>query len=348
MSTAQDLCQDYLPIDNVCSDPKRSQVEKGCAGCNLSGSALVQYWAQNNCVDVFSDILFTGPDGEREYNQNNLARVQENVNHLFETYRETNKITNVGQSGYSFFQESLRAMCQNTAQTPGVCSNYLCNRLCPQYTYDDMGNQLAIADWCGCFIDPPSDELSVYQDAGVQCYPLCHRASTIQQYNSTNGRPLTCSGQVCVIDDVSFNLEQSTIGEVNFNVMCPGCPVTSNPDNPDETNLCKCIISSQDLPEVLAEEGINANFSNYCGPNSACYVLQTDGTLDQVECDQFTTEPPPEQFPWTLFWFLIVIIVVGILAALAIVSGNNHQPSDPPSTSNKVNNKSDRKTNSQK
>ncbi len=314
---------------DICEDPSRLDSEKSCAGCGLSPDQMISYWTANNCQRTYSNVLFSSDETQQfQYNPQRLERVQTNVNATMSNYFSKYSLTD--PSAGNPFQQTILNMCRDGTNLPGVCDNYLCNRLCGNYTYDQISNNPYLANWCGCYVPPPEQEVSVI-DANLgtavvtscdssqpasavgntPCYPLCHRIQTTQLYEASTGCQYSCNNTVCVIDDVSLNVAGGNVGGVNFTQMCPGC-------SPNQA--CECIISSSDLPEAFEEMGIDATFTQYCSPG-VCYELDDAGRLNPIPCDNFYVGSGQTAFstalPWIFFGLVIFIVLVIILAFAA-------------------------------
>lgn len=331
MSCVESSC--YPDVSICISDiPKRKPnnegagLEKQCTGYitpNYSSSGidssqmtigdLTSFWDSNysKCVGNYNSILYTYSNNEFKYNPNNLPQIQQDfyvlLNLAFgEDLSLFNETTNVD------LQSKLLQACKDI---PGACDAYLCNKLCPSFTYDFLSENPAVTDWCGCYITPDnsadlfsnisSNQVTPNALRGKNpCYPLCHRIETIPLF-SNDGIEYACSNQVCVIDNVSIEATNSTVGSVNITQICPSC-------SPDR--LCECIISSDDLPQTFEELGISSSYTSYCGENGQCYILNPDNSLTPVNCVDYLTNINSGNI-----WVYIIIGIIGLFVILIIL-----------------------------
>lgn len=284
--------------------------ENLCSGRGISGAALFQYWCDFDCVGTYQEILNTLPNNVQGYNPNELARVQADVAQLFQTYQQSNTITNnVQDPRFSPFQNTLLELCLDPA-LPGVCNSFL-TTFCAPYTREALAQQPAILNFCGCYAPP--DPVYGTSLPGFGCDPYCNRALTIQRANSATGALESCTASVCVISDVNINISESEIGgPVNFANMCSTC---SPPTGSSSSTGCICIISGDSVSGNLAQIGVGTQFSQLCGSNSICFE---DGV--RVACGPAASAPPPipptSSTPTIIFIAFIGIITLAILIAL--------------------------------
>jgi len=296
---------------NLNPPPAPFEDELQCSGYNLSGGALFSYWEQNNCIGTLSTILGSNSDGTFSYNPNNLTRVQNDVNNLFCTYQNTNVITDSTTSpGFNSFQNTLLAMCLDS-RLPGVCDQAMKQRVCSNQTRNTVSNSRVFADFCGCYV--PINQSFIKYTENEACDPLCHRSSTVQLSNPATGELLSCADNICVIDDINVNLNQSTVGGITFNQLCGGCVNSSSP--------CECIISGVNVTNTMSQVGIGAQFNQLCGPNSVCLAIQGNNDI-VVPCQTVNPNNLPipnlyEGIPWiillAIFIFIIIVIAVFLI-----------------------------------
>lgn len=296
-----------------------------CSGCDFDPTQIQQFdsfW-KDNCPNVINTVIFTDPSGDRKYNISGLNGSQWFMNNLLETYFDNFDLTTPDKDGYSTFQETLAESCNNQGVTPGICQNYLCENLCNAKTYSEISNNKSNVQWCGCFTYPP-DQVNIYGD-NISCYPLCHLNSTIQEFKQDTGEPKTCSGTVCVIDDVTINIQGGDVeGGINFNNICPSCPVVDNTNNidPSDDPRCTCIISGVDITGTIDSVNLGSNFKNACGDNSTCYsVDQSTGEYSPVACsDVLPTTDSTSAAALPIVLIIVVVIIVVIVVLVFITS----------------------------
>lgn len=126
------------------------------------------------------------------------------------------------------FQYLLRDLC-NDSQVGGKCS-ILLNQICAQYTRDDTQHPI-IRQICGCYL--PNSQYNV--NIPRPCDTVCSGFETIKYFqNSTDSSPQQCVSDVCIIDNVTIEATNSSVGDITFNQLCPFCEGASN---------CRCVIS---------------------------------------------------------------------------------------------------------
>lgn len=326
-------------VTGIQTDPARSTTERQCAGfgqtAGLNGS-LSTTWTRNRCEGIYQGILFTTntPTNQQfAYNPDNLNRISEDMFSTLTTVFGTDG-SGFDLTGSNPFQNVLLNVCRSNTSIPGACDHYLCNVLCPQYTYDEISNTPSIANWCGAYIPPPPDQTDIYYqqlspgavvpynspdnpgdpDVGlIPCFPL-YKATTVQLFQPSSGIPYYCNNNVCVIDDVLIQSDQAGGTNVQYTQVCPGC--SNDPDT-----VCTCIISSSDLTGTIDDMGISTTFNQYCGTNSTCYEADATGNLTLVQCGDFTSGTNVPAFssaiPWIVTAIVIFIVIIAILVLIA-------------------------------
>lgn len=306
-------CLQYFDTSQVCTDPDRTDNEKYCSGCD-SSVYEGNNWEDHKCKATFSNILFS--QGTGIYDSNNIFRLQEDVNHLYEQWLALgNTLTEPNAAGYSTFQSKLLNLCTDSTSTPGVCDNFLCNQVCPSVEYSDLSTFLG--SWCGCYTPPPEAQRSIYEqnipstavepnsDRGLApCYPTCHQLDTVQLYDLSTGEPYTCSNNVCVLDQVVVDSDDPV--NVNLTTICSQCL--------GGDSACSCIVSS-DQEDLINTVGGQLEFNTICGANSVCYIINDDQTTTAVNCDELVNSPEAITGGSVALWILIVILI-----AVAIIS----------------------------
>ena len=124
-----------------------------------------------------------------------------------------------------------------------------------------------------------------------ECLPQCLVEHSIKlHYDNTNedstgnrrsiGNERTCSTQICILNDITINVKDSTTGGIHIEQKCT-CVVGTNP--------CICIIDnhiakkSEGLGSIAP--GLNQPFmlKQYCGENALCAVSDEDGNIISIE-----------------------------------------------------------------
>lgn len=304
------------------SDSGRTQDERECSASGVNDiGTLTQIWSSTNCVQVYEDILYDGPNDVLEYNPANLPRVQSDIYNLFEAYlRYGFTFTDsVVSSGYNSFQQQLVNLCSSPL-VPGGCDLFLSN-YCSQYTRDQIGSDSVLASLCGCYAPLlyPTDTVA------PQCDSMCHLSSTAQLSNPCTGVIDRCSNTVCVIDNVNISLVNTDTATA-FQQICPACDQTGS-------DPCTCIIGGTNVSSTLNEAGVSATYTQYCGENATCYQEDDAGNLTQVQCPPADSgfDAPTYVFPIVLVVVLVVVATIIIIAMVATRSKRQVEtPSDEP------------------
>ena len=324
--------------------------------CSGAGETLnddyFNCWRQVGCPTVFSNAIFTNPNGMREYTQAGLTNAQTYATTLLNSYYNLYKLTYPNSPGYNSFQVDLYNLCTDSINTPGLCQQYLASdtSICKTKTYDQMSVDYNFTNWCSCFTPPTEQSKSVYDsptgavitscsptptslDIGnVPCYPLCHQIGSIQLYQPETGCRYECNSDVCIISDVTINQKDATgnRGSVNFTQVCPGCTTE---------NECVCIISSSDLQDNMNGLGIKSSFSQYCGYNANCYLIDSTGNLQSVPCNTFAGYGGADVFKAVIPWIFIGVAVFAIVLTIALIlATRNKSDSGLPFKDKQMNN----------
>ena len=285
----------------ICSQGDFMCIVDNCSGGIGSGTELFNYWLEHNCPAAYAQAINTGAGGIFVYNPDQQVAMQSKVVELFNTYFQTNQLTDdVTSTSYSTFQNTLLSLCLDPT-LPGICTEFLdgdgVTGYCSQFTRDEVNNSPTLINFCGCYVAPdpvylqftlgsPQCNLGITGcTAGCTagntgctgqpaCDPLCHRALTSQRANSQNGVIITCPQEICVIDDVTINVLESQVpGGINFNSVCSGCGGPSGGDG------CLCIVSGTNISATMSQIGVGINFNQFCGSSSVCLVEDSQGNI---------------------------------------------------------------------
>ena len=214
------------------------------------------------------------------------------------------------------FQEYLHQLCLDV---PQACNEGL-NTLCAKYTRESASGNGNIADFCGCHMIPSTYAVYANQYAiGKECDPLCARTTTVP-FTNADGIVQDCKSNICIIDDVTLNLTNTSVGDINFKQACGGCTGTAS---------CQCSISGLSLTTAEAELG-NIDLEQYCQSGVTCYRANpTDPNLPAVEVDCDLPDdyvpPPPEENPEPiseeirLALIIILAVFFGIVVILSLI-----------------------------
>ena len=267
-----------------------------CAGYGISGIDLYNYWETHDCPSTFSTYLNTSQNGTLTNMPVNLDALQYKLQNLFTVYFSENELE---ENPSNSFQRKILNMCLDP-RLPQACIYFA------PYCKDIPRGQLV--DYCGCFNAQPGPSSgdgnegsgNVYPAA---CDPLCHRVNTIQI-----GPP--CPSNVCVIDDVSIQVANSSVRKgVNLTNLCPYC---------GDGNLCICIVSGVSVSENLLDVGIGTQINQYCGENSICYENGRE-----VDCNIAANKK--QRFPISINWYLLIIallVIIIVFLAILIIRDN--------------------------
>jgi hypothetical protein len=162
---------------------------------------------------------------------------------------------------------------------PGVCQRALRN-YCVSVTPDYIERRLSIRGWCSCYMqDEFYSKYTNLYGVPVECSPLCNATGVIPLAKSGSSGSKKCNQSICLIDDTSINIAESTVGSISFSQVCSSCT----------TGSCQCIISNNSLYLIDQETG-SLSISQECIGNSKCYRETEDpttGVITNVEipCD---------------------------------------------------------------
>jgi hypothetical protein len=281
-----------------------------CSGGIGTGTALFNYWCNNNCFEAYSRSINTADNGNLEYNPTQQNIVQDQIIQLFNNYQETNVITDdITDPKYNPFQNNLIELC-TLESLPGICTKAL-TRYCDQFTREQVINSDILTSFCGCYTTPDSSFVNITGNAA--CDPLCHRALTSQRADNQTGELLTCPQNVCVIDNVTINAINSNItGGININNICSGC---------SGDNGCLCVVSGVNLASTLGSIGVTSNIGEFCGENSVCIVTDDEGnTISSGPCPKINSADIPGPVfnygPNIAFLILVVVLIVLVIAVV--------------------------------
>lgn len=298
-----------------------------CSGGAGTGSALFNFWENNDCPLAYQKLLNTSSSGVLQYTESNAILLRNQVQNLFNTYAQTNKITNdITDPLYNPFQEKLLNLCLDPT-LPGACESYLTS-FCGNYSQKDIIGNFTLTNFCGCFVPSDSSVPPVKGSPGcftgtgtcysctgsensckplLACDQLCHRSFSVQKSNIQNGYLISCPQNVCAINDVIINSENSKIqGNINFNTICSGCQGLG----------CICIVSGVNISETMSSIGIGEDFNQFCGANSLCYETSGTGTVN-VPCKVNIGDIPikkSQEYP-----NVTISIIVGIVLFLTFI-----------------------------
>lgn len=185
-----------------------------------------------------------------------------------------------GTQGYNTFQNFLYTnVCCPYA---GLCQAGL-QKACSNYTAQRISINPSISQFCGCHLPTPEYETySINYNIPPECTPICNRSGVIPLVG-INAEPITCKQNICLIDNVTVNLINAQVGDLNFNQLCGNCGDTQ----------CSCVISNTTIDISNSTIGGRAiPVQNNCG-SLTCSQTNTGLTgpsVVPIDCGD-TTNP---------------------------------------------------------
>ncbi len=257
-----------------------------------------------------------------------------------------------GFPGFNEFQEVLFSICSTV---PGLCEQSL-ESLCSDETVESLLLKPEGVKWCGCFLpdEQYAEDVNEFQ-IEKQCTPICARQGNIPVPDAPGTGTITCNQDVCLINDVTFNLIDSQIeGEINFSQFCGGCSKTSGTQKATADNVgndaiatnvpsvktssCRCIISGVNIDTANSNIGGDINLSQTCGATQ-CFRDNPDFGKNnlpaqiEVPCDapadfdpleqemQKQEEAEQEQQRMNIIIAIIVLVVIVFVLLIFFLSG---------------------------
>lgn len=209
------------------------------------------------------------------------------------------------------YQDRVLQICQ---ETPLACSRYLREKLCVKKTREEISTTDYALKFCGCQL--PANQYETFSNsvAGIsrECDVICVAPSIVKSVDS-QGEIVQCHSTICIIDDVSINLSNSEVGEINFATMCGGCS--------NSNTSCNCYIKDVDIKTI--ESSIGAiNLRNECDGQLKCYKTVGD-TQQEYNCNNGEDIPggdippkPDESYKKTI---IIIIIIASVIILFLII-----------------------------
>ena len=162
---------------------------------------------------------------------------------------------------------------------PGVCQRAL-RDYCVSVTPEYIERRLSIRGWCSCYMqDEFYSKYTNLYGLPTECTPLCNATGVIPLAKPSGAGSVKCNQSICLIDDTSINIAESSVGSISFSQVCSSCT----------TGSCQCIISNNSLYLIDQETG-SLSISQECIGNSKCYRENTDPvtgiiTSTEIPCD---------------------------------------------------------------
>jgi hypothetical protein len=132
----------------------------------------------------------------------------------------------------------------------------------------------------------PDGEYATYTDLfqiNKACTPMCNRLTSIGLSGPDGITPLPCTQNVCLIDNVSLDLFESSVGgQVTLSQLCGGCQSTGG----QVQTSCSCILSDVNVAIINSSIGGDVNIAQSC-TGVQCVRTGTDlsGNPAQVTVD---------------------------------------------------------------
>lgn len=303
-------CYSDPGMKQTCDPNYRGGSENGCRSLFKSVCSdptpdkYYDVWSSGDdfCGTMIRDNLLT-PEG--------LSWAQTSMNSVIQKwFTSTEGIQPISRA--EPFQDYLYNFC---SENPSACDIGLSN-VCSGYSREGASGNSKIADFCGCHMIPSVYALYSNQYAiGKECDPLCARTTTIP-FTNQNGIIQECTSNICIIDDVTLHLTNSSVGNINFYQACGGCSGSAS---------CQCTISGLSLETVEAGLG-DINLEQYCQGSLTCYRQDPNnpgGPAIPVDCSEPDDYIPPSETkpskPLNTLIIVIISIVIGIIVILGII-----------------------------
>lgn len=303
-------CFTDTPFKSTCDPKYRSGNSSSCK--SIFEDDCVQNNGDVEYYRAWNDSQFCkGMVAVNTQNPEDLPWIRDRMRAIFRNYFK-NGIQGAGLAGS--FQSTLYSVC---SQYPSACSEALIEE-CSKYNRESASGNREIVNFCGCHL--PNSEYAIYENLyGIpkNCDPLCSRYGTIQETALSNGNEIICNGNLCIIDDVTITLTNSTNGNINFTQACGGC---------NGTTRCSCSISGVDITVVESTMG-DINLRQFCRGGVNCYEIDESGNNKKIPCSESDEYiPTPEeseqilkQKQETIRRRNTLIIFVGIIIAIIII-----------------------------
>jgi len=146
----------------------------------------------------------------------------------------------------------------------GTCLNPLL-QLCSTLTREDLLADPLKRYLCGCYLSGTQ-----YLAVNRTCDSLCSSVSSVP-YVDTKGRQ-TCNADICVIDNVTINTQNATLGKISFEQTCNTCAPGKE---------CICVLSDINL---LVK---NSRFAGISVDQNCAFTSCIDSNGRSVDCSLY-------------------------------------------------------------
>ncbi len=220
-------------------------------------------------------------------------------------------------------------------QYPGTCDSIL-QTVCAPYTKEDLDpTQFPITlpdgtttynytplQTCGCFLN--TDQYYLENGNTVPCNTVCGAPGTIP-LGTASGTGETCGGTACILDGITINLLNSSVGDIKLSQMCNNCTSCTGP--------CRCYIRDVTVNSVNSTYAGSEIFSS-CG---SCFLLDNDDppNATPIACSELSItantsgsggQEEPSFWDKTTSWLAEhkyiaggLLVVIALLLVMAIV-----------------------------
>lgn len=345
------LCYSDPGMNNTCDPKYRQLTNTNCQGvmyayCSGQTGTQAQWFEnwlrpENGCVDAITRNVFRNiengcpgkipivsnyPCGSNtiiDYDAQGYYWAQGLMTEAFNYYKNLGYVigSTPGDVGYNPWQDVVydKICCS----FPGLCQDGLANA-CANKTPLNLSINPRAIQFCGCHL-PPVQYLDYTSKFNVspQCTPLCNRLDTVP-ITDINGQYLPCQQNICIMDDTTVNLINSTIGGgLDFTQLCGNCP----------TGACSCIATNNTIDIINSNIGGNVtpvlqncgSFSrqqtnpSVVGPNTIPVPAGTTGVYNPFLAYQqnlLTTRQQQKKTSW--LWTVLIMIVLLVSIFLLI------------------------------
>ena len=340
-NNSNNLCFSDNDNKNTCDPSNRYLYGEGCedhiidfcSGADVANNdpSWLSRWKKNGfCTNIVGEKLFLNMDGDKcnvivptgspgakacgfiypsNFNSEGYYWAKKLMVKVF------NKYENIDRSfGYSkeFEDNIFNEVC---CPYSGVCESSLYN-LCKNFTPNDIAYDPRLSRWCGCFL--PISQYESYSDnynISKECTPTCNNYNAIPNAG-INNEPVVCQQNVCIIDDITINLVNSSASEIDLNQMCGGCT----------QGECSCVISGENIDINNTNiQGRIVAASQICG-RVTCQVLNPEGNSPKYITTDCTNKAIPEnltrskiQKKNTIISFFITLSIIIILLVIFFI-----------------------------
>lgn len=208
------------------------------------------------------------------------------------------------------FQNLLVDVC-NLSANGGNCSSLWLNQ-CANYVRDDALNPV-VRKTCGCYL--PATQYN--QQAQRTCDPICSAFGNARYFPTpTSTSPEPCASNVCVIDDVTIQVVNSTLGNITFQQLCSNCGVAGS---------CQCIV--EDINIISTNSNVGAlNLQQNCGGSLQCFAT-INGASQPVDCNQYlgsfsvgTVQQQTTTFQTFIGVYAVLTVIILIVLIIALIA----------------------------